>query len=351
MIFHSIIINVLLLNKMEALFYIKLEDKKVKCRLCPHECEISNGKFGICKVRINKNGELFTENYGLVSSVGFDPIEKKPLYHFYPGSEILSVGSIGCNLQCDFCQNWQISQISETDFKRESKRYRNSEIIELALSKENNIGIAYTYNEPTVFFEFMLEMAISAKEKGLKNVMVTNGFINKDPLNKLNQFIDAYNVDLKAFIDDFYIKYTKSQLEPVKETLINISNAGKHLEITNLVIPGLNDSPEKFEEMVKWIKENTGEKTVLHISRYFPSYKFKEEPTSVEKIFKLYEIAKKHLKYVYLGNLMLSEGSNTYCPECNELIIERSGYNTRLVALNKQGDCSSCGNHILEHIK
>jgi pyruvate formate lyase activating enzyme len=223
--------------------------------------------------------------------------------------------------------------------------------VELALSKKNNIGVAYTYNEPTVFFEFMLEIAIAAKEKGLKNVMVTNGFINKEPLSKLNQFIDAYNVDLKAFIDDFYIKFTKSQLEPVKETLINIAQAGKHLEITNLVIPGLNDNPEDFEEMVKWICENTGEKTVLHISRYYPSYKFKKEPTSIEKMLQLYEIAKKQLKYVYLGNLLSSDGSNTYCPECNELIIERIGYNTRLVAINNQGDCSSCGNHILDHIK
>jgi len=336
---------------MEALYYKKLDAKKVKCQLCPHNCEISDGKYGICQVRINKGGVLFTENYGLVSSIGFDPIEKKPLYHFYPGSEILSVGSIGCNLKCEFCQNWQISQKSETDFKRESKRYASSEIVELALSKKNNIGVAYTYNEPTVFYEFMLEIAIATKEYGLKNVMVTNGFINKDPLNKLNQFIDAYNVDLKSFTDDFYIKHTKSQLEPVKETLINIAKAGKHLEITNLVIPGLNDDPDKFEEMLRWIKDNTGEKTVLHISRYYPSYKFKKEPTSVEKMLQLYEIAKKELKYVYLGNLLSSEGSNTFCPECNELIIERTGYNTRLVAINNQGDCSSCGNHILDHIK
>ena len=336
---------------MEALYYTKLENKKVKCRLCPHECEIRDTKYGICKVRVNRGGELFTENYGIVSSLGFDPIEKKPLYHFYPGSEILSIGSIGCNLQCDFCQNWQISQTSKSDFKRANNRYGHSEIVELALSKKNNIGVAYTYNEPTVFFEFMLEIAIDAKQKGLKNVVVTNGFINNEPLNKLNQFIDAYNVDLKAFIDDFYIKFTKSQLEPVKETLVNIAKAGKHLEITNLVIPGLNDNSEKFKEMVKWINENTGEKTVLHISRYYPSYKFKKEPTSVEKMLQLYEIAKKQLKHVYLGNLLLSEGSNTYCPECNELIIERSGYNTRLVALNKNGSCSSCGNHVFDHIK
>jgi pyruvate formate lyase activating enzyme len=336
---------------MEALYYTKLENKKVKCRLCPHECEINDTKYGVCKVRVNRGGELFTENYGIVSSMGFDPIEKKPLYHFFPGSEILSIGSIGCNLQCDFCQNWQISQTSKSDFKRANNRYAYSEIVQLALSKKNNIGVAYTYNEPTVFFEFMLEIAIAAREEGLKNVMVTNGFINKEPLSKLNQFIDAYNVDLKAFIDDFYIKFTKSQLEPVKKTLVNIAKAGKHLEITNLVIPGLNDNSEKFKEMVKWINENTGEKTVLHISRYYPSYKFKKEPTSVEKMLQLYEIAKKQLKHVYLGNLLLSEGSNTYCPVCNELIIERSGYNTRLVALNKNGRCSSCGNHVIDHLK
>jgi pyruvate formate lyase activating enzyme len=336
---------------MEALYYTKLDNKKVKCNLCPHQCIIGEGKYGICKVRINKRGELFTDNYGLVSSMGFDPIEKKPLYHFYPGSEILSVGSIGCNLQCEFCQNWQISQSSKADSQRKGRRYSYSEIVDLALSKENNIGVAYTYNEPTVFFEFMLEIAIATKESGLKNVMVTNGFINKDPIKKLNQFIDAYNVDLKAFIDDFYIEYTKSQLEPVKETLINISKAGKHLEITNLVIPGLNDSAKKFKEMIEWIKDNTGENTVMHISRYYPSYKFKKEPTSVEKMLELFEIAKDQLKYVYLGNLFSNDGSNTYCSNCKELVIERSGYNTRIVSLNSQGKCSSCGKHILDHIK
>ena len=335
---------------MEAQYYTRLENKKVRCGLCPHNCIINNGKSGICKVRVNKNGVLTTENYGIVSSIGFDPIEKKPLYHFYPGSEILSVGSLGCNLQCDFCQNWQISQTSVSDFKRNSKEYKSSEIIELALSGENNAGIAYTYNEPTVFFEYMLEIAIDAHEKGLKNVMVTNGFIKKEPLDNLNQYIDAYSVDLKAFINDFYIDFTKSQLAPVNKTLINIAKTDKHLEITNLVIPGLNDSPEQFNEMVKWIKENLGKKTILHISRYYPAYKLKKEPTSVDKMLQLYEIAKEYLEYVYLGNLLLPEGNNTFCSGCNELLIERKGYLTNIVAINKQGNCSACGNHILDHI-
>ncbi|MBU8891615.1 MAG: AmmeMemoRadiSam system radical SAM enzyme [Bacteroidales bacterium] len=336
---------------MEAQYYTQLENKKVSCKLCPHNCTISDGKSGVCRVRVNKNGVLISENYGIVSSIGFDPIEKKPLYHFYPGSEILSVGSLGCNLQCDFCQNWQISQTSVKDFERKGRLYKSSEIIELALSGKNNAGIAFTYNEPIVFYEYMIEIALKAHEKGLKNVMVTNGFINREPLDNLNKYIDAYSVDLKAFINDFYIDFTKSQLEPVKETLINIAKAGKHLEITNLVIPGLNDTQDKFKEMVKWIRENTGKKTVLHISRYYPAYKLKKEPTSVDKMLQLYEIAKEYLEYVYLGNLLLPEGNSTFCSECNTLLIQRSGYLTTLVAINQQGNCSVCENHILDHIK
>ena len=335
---------------MEALFYHKIDDEKVKCELCPHNCIISNGKSGTCKVRINKNGTLISENYGVVSSIGFDPIEKKPLYHFYPNTEILSVGSLGCNLHCKFCQNWQISQTSVSEFGRESRFYKPDKIIELALSRENNSGIAYTYNEPIVFFEFVIDIAKKAKEHNLKNVMVTNGFINKEPLDELNKYIDAYSVDLKAFNNDFFTEYTKSKLGPVKESLMNIAKAGKHLEITNLVIPGLNDNPGEFEQMVKWIKENLGKDVVLHISRYYPTYKLTIEATSVQKMIQLNEIAKNYLDHVYLGNVLLSEGNNTFCPNCNEMLISRSGYFTKLRSINKNGDCTNCGMHVLNHI-
>lgn len=335
---------------MEALYYSKIDNHKIKCELCPHNCILKNNQFGICKVRINKNGKLISQNYGVVSSIGFDPIEKKPLYHFYPGSQILSIGSLGCNLQCDFCQNWQISQTSVEDSKRGNQIFRSDKIIDLALSKEKNVGIAYTYNEPTVFFEFMLEVAKKAKHNELKNVMVTNGFINQEPLNELNKYVDAYSVDLKAFNNKFFVKYTKSQLEPVKETLKNIVKAGKHLEITNLVIPGLNDSPEEFELLIKWINENLGKDIVLHISKYYPTYKLKIEPTSIETMLELNNIANKYLDHVFLGNVLLPDSNNTSCPNCNEILLKRTGYLTQKHSVNSVGDCIKCGTHVLNHL-
>jgi pyruvate formate lyase activating enzyme len=335
---------------MEAKYYHRIEDQKVKCELCPHNCIINDGRRGTCKVRVNQDGILISENYGLVSAIGFDPIEKKPLYHFYPGAEILSVGSLGCNLKCDFCQNWQISQTSVGDFKRESQFYGVDEIIDLAFSKKRNMGIAYTYNEPVVFFEYMIDIAKIAQKNELKNVMVTNGFINQKPLNELNKYIDAYSVDLKAFNDDFFIKHTNSRLEPVKESLVNIVNAGKHLEITNLIIPGLNDKPEEFNQMIIWIKENLGKDIVLHISKYYPTYKLSNESTSVEKMLELYKIANEYLDFVYLGNVLLPEGNSTYCPNCNELLINRSGYMVQKQSVNNAGDCIKCNTHVFNHI-
>ena len=336
---------------MEAKYYVKLQDQKVKCLLCPHNCIIDNKKDGICKVRRNENEILTSLNYGVISSMGFDPIEKKPLYHFFPGSEILSIGSLGCNLKCQFCQNWQISQCGVEDFSRHQEIYTAERIVDFALTRKDNIGIAYTYNEPTVFFEFMLETAILSKKAGLMNVMVSNGFINKDPLNELFQYMDAFNIDLKAFSENFYRKYTKSQLEPVKETIKNIAKSGKHIEITNLVIPSLNDDEDEFEEMMKWISDNVGSETVMHLSRYHPNYEMDIESTSINKMIKFKEIAEKYLHYVYLGNVLLSEGSNTHCPECNELLILRSGFSSKVISINDEGNCMHCGNHILNFKK
>ena len=335
---------------MEARFYSHLEDDKIICELCPHKCIISKNESGICKVRLNQNNKLISKNYGVISSIGFDPIEKKPLYHFYPGSEILSIGSLGCNLQCNFCQNWQISQTSVENFKRGNNNLKVDDVIELALSKEGNTGIAYTYNEPTVFYEFMIDVAEIAKQNKLNNVMVTNGFINQDPLNELNKFIDAYSVDLKAFNNEFFIKHTKSQLKPVKETLKNIVKAGKHLEITNLVIPELNDNKDEFKQMLIWIRENLGKETVLHISKYYPTYKMNIESTSVKSMLDLYEIAKEYLDHVYLGNVDLTEGKNTSCPNCNEVLISRIGYMTQKKSINSEGNCNKCGAHVFNHI-
>lgn len=336
---------------MKASYYTKLDSNRVQCELCPHNCIISKDKYGICKVRKNESGNLITKNYGVVSSIGFDPIEKKPLYHFYPGLEILSVGSLGCNLKCKFCQNWQISQTSVDDFIRESNFYNPEMIIDFALKKENNIGIAFTYNEPTVFFEFMIDTAKKSKEAGLKNVMVSNGYINEKPLQELLNYIDAFNIDLKAFSEHFFKEYTKSQLEPVKQTLKQIVKAGKHVEITNLVIPTLNDDEQEFSEMIDWIKQNLSDEVVMHISKYYPSHEMKIQATSIQKIIKLGNIAKTKLKYVYLGNIILPDANNTYCPQCNDLLITRSGYSTKIISINNEGNCIKCNHKVLNYIR
>jgi pyruvate formate lyase activating enzyme len=330
----------------KADFYKKLDDKKVQCLLCPHQCIIQENSRGICKVRKNFNGELISENYGKVCSMAFDPIEKKPLYHYFPGRIIFSVGNIGCNLNCQFCQNWQISQSSIDEYQF-LQNISSGEIVTSA-KRKNNIGIAYTYNEPTVWFEFMLEIAKQATESELKNVMVTNGFINPDPLEKLLPYIDAFSVDLKAFTNEFYKNFTFSEIEAVKKSIKKIHSCNKHLEITNLVVTDLNDNKEIFEEMVKWISGETGRDTVLHISRYYPTYKLKNPPTSVETLIEFHEIAKQYLDYVYLGNVNLESGNDTICCNCGKTLIKRKGYFVDIVALDKNGDCEKCGEEIVK---
>ncbi|MCK5823346.1 MAG: AmmeMemoRadiSam system radical SAM enzyme [Bacteroidales bacterium] len=330
----------------EALFFEKLSNNKVKCTLCPHNCIISDGNRGVCRVRINNKGVLYSEVYDKISSISNDPIEKKPLYHFYPGRNILSVGSVGCNLQCEFCQNWEISQTSVSDYHY-IRNISSEEILQLALKDKNNIGIAYTYNEPIVWFEFMQEIAKIAKKKNLKNVMVTNGYINRKPLEMILPYIDAFSIDLKAFTEDFYKKITSSHLQPVKDNLKFLSKRNKHIELTNLVIPTLNDDVEVFEDMVKWIANELGENTVLHISRYFPMYQLKIESTPVDKLLELFEIAKKHLNYVYLGNASINDGENTICNNCGKTVIIRQRYLVQTNGIDKMGKCKYCGNKVV----
>jgi len=334
--------------QQEALFYSS-EKNGIRCELCPHHCFIERDKRGICGVRRNVDNVLVTENYGVVSGLGMDPIEKKPLYHFYPGSHIYSIGSIGCNLKCGFCQNCDISQTTIDDFLIHKKRLPK-ELIKTAISHNNNIGIAFTYNEPIIFYEFMHETAVFAKESLLKTAMISNGFINEKPLAQIIPFIDAFNIDLKAFTNEFYKKQTKSRLEPVLKTLMQIKTAGKHLEITNLVIPSLNDSIKDFQEMVYWIVDNLGYDTVLHLSRYFPRHKLNLEPTSVERLIELYNIAKEKLLHVYLGNVSLTIGRDTRCHKCGALLIERLGYQINIVGLTENGHCRACGEFILSYI-
>lgn len=332
---------------MQEASYYESDENFIKCNLCPHFCQIKEGKSGSCRVRKNVNGKLITENFGQVCSMRFDPIEKKPLYHFYPGRTILSVGSVGCNLHCKFCQNWEISQTGvESSFQL--KNTQAKEIVDTALNNEDNIGIAYTYNEPTIWFEYMLEIAKLAHAKGLKNVMVTNGFINPEPLQELIEYIDAFSVDLKAFSNDFYRNLTSAKLNPVLDTIKQVKASGKQLEITNLVITNRNDNREEFKEMIEWIHDEVGKDTVLHISKYFPTYKMKEIATPDNTLIEFYDIACEKLDYVYLGNMRSQKGQNTYCPKCKLLIIERSGYTTSKTGLNALGMCQNCGNQVLQ---
>lgn len=333
----------------EGIYYTELPDSKVQCELCPHNCIIADGKTGNCKVRKNHKGKLYLENYGMVCSLAFDPIEKKPLYHYFPGKTIFSIGNIGCNFHCNFCQNWQISQSSLADYGF-LKSYSTIEIINQATSRDDNIGIAYTYNEPTVWYEFVKDVAEAAHDKGLKNVMVTNGYINPQPLEDIIPLIDAFNVDLKAFNEDFYRKQAGGKLEPVKDNLKFIKSYGAHLEITNLVISGLNDDVDEFADMIDWIAKHLGEDTVLHISRYFPNYKSKTEATRVSKLDEFYNIATKKLNYVFLGNVATKHQGNTYCPNCNEIAINRYGYHTHLLNIDKEGKCLKCGHQIINDI-
>ena len=337
-------------SKKEALFYQKVNGLNVQCQLCPHNCIIKPGKAGQCRVRRNSEGTLLAENYGLLSAKHLDPIEKKPLYHFYPGREILSVGTVGCNLKCQFCQNCEISQTGVKDAPY-LKFHSPEELIREALSIKGNIGIAYTYNEPIIWYEYLIDTAGLARDAGLKNIMVSNGFINKTPRKEIIKHIDAFNIDLKGFTEEFYKSQTFSSLKYVKETILDISSAGKHLEITNLVIPPLNDDAGIFEEMVKWIADETGKDTVLHLSRYFPHYKQNLPPTDVAKLEKLFGIAIKYLNYVFIGNVgTFSFGRNTTCPNCGSVAIERSGYYTKIIGLNQQGECQNCNQQILNYV-
>ena len=333
------------MTNKEAMFYER-QGGKLKCNLCPHNCLIKEGNTGICNVRRHSDGKLLSENYGVLSAINFDPIEKKPLYHFFPGSLILSLGSFGCNMKCKCCQNWQISQTPIKDISLQHS-YKPQDMLRLAKSRSNNIGVAYTYNEPTVWYEFMLETAKLFQSAGLKNTIVSNGFINEGPLLELLKYIDAFNIDLKAFNDKFYKEVSSARLEPVKKTLKAISKHKKHLEITNLVIPGLNDDESMFEDMVKWISDELGINTVLHLSRYHPMYQMNIESTSSHSLERLYKIAASKLNYVFVGNINIKDYQDTKCRKCENTVITRSGYFVEKSGINTEGKCVFCGNQIV----
>jgi pyruvate formate lyase activating enzyme len=321
-------------------------DDKIECLLCPHLCKISEGKTGICGVRKNTGGSIELLTYGVLSGYALDPIEKKPLYHFYPGTNILSLGSYGCNLRCDFCQNYTISQRVSSGFVLKTEIDR---ILRDAHDALYNIGIAFTYNEPVIWFEFISDVARKAKKKGLKTVMVSNGYVNKEPLEEIISFTDAFNIDLKAFNNDFYKKLTGGDLEPVKNTLKQIARSGRHLEITTLIIPGQNDDEKGIALQTEWIAGELGKEIPFHLSRYFPMYKREDPSTPPEMLKRLAGIASKSLYYVYVGNMDTESGQNTQCPKCGKTVTRRSHYNTKLQNLDSKGNCTGCGTNIYRH--
>jgi len=294
---------------VEAKHWESLEDKKVRCRLCPANCLLTESKTGICGCRTNIDGRLMVDNYGEIVSASYDPIEKKPLYHFYPGTVIFSTGPNGCNLSCENCQNWEISQM-----KVPTRNLEPSELAVLA-GRSGSIGVAYTYSEPLIWFEYILDAAAAVREKGLKNVIVSNGYINEEPFRELLPLIDAANIDLKSMNPAFYKKVCKGQLEPVKSAIVNLFKAGKHLEVTNLVIPGLNDSDADFEQITDFIA-GLSDNIPLHFSAYHPTYKMTRPKTPAETLLNAYEIATKKLNFVYLGNVNIPDKSDTICPQC-----------------------------------
>jgi len=321
------------------------EKDEKRCLLCPHGCVLSPGKKGLCRVRENDGETIKLLTYGVISGYASDPVEKKPLYHFFPGKNILSVGSYGCNMRCDFCQN---DQISQHGVQHDNYTIEPSDLVSRAVQHTDNIGLAYTYNEPSIWYEYVIDCAVLIKEKGLYNVMITNGYINMPPLKELLNYIDAFNIDLKAFDESFYHDYTGASLKNVLETLVTVAGSGRHLEVTTLIIPGLNDSAASMSEESKWISENLGADTPLHISRYFPRFKRDDPPTPLETIRTLYETASERLTFVYTGNVPSDiGGSDTICPSCGKRLIARSGYNTKNTGLTSKGRCSACNTIII----
>lgn len=278
--------------------YYKKQGDKVRCLLCPHKCLIQAGKFGLCAVRTNEEGVLKTINYGQITAMALDPIEKKPLYHFYPGKNILSVGTFGCNFTCDFCQNYSIAQ-----YKSRSQYVSSEDLIQRSIEAPNNIGIAFTYNEPSIWYEYIYETAKKLKEQhpDFKVVLVTNGFMESEPLEQLLPYIDAMNIDLKSFNQDYYRKVCGGDLQPVLNTIKQASQHC-HVEVTTLLVSDLNDSKEEVEEIAKFLA-SINKDIPLHLSRYFPNYKMEQPATDISLMKERQKDAKKYLNHVYLGNV------------------------------------------------
>ena len=325
----------------EASFY-EQDGNTVQCHLCPRGCTITSGRRGACGTRKNIDGTLYAATYGKPCSMAVDPIEKKPLYHFLPGSRVFSIATEGCNLFCKWCQNAAISHPEHEEPYVPYGEVSPEEVVRLCKREVCDL-LAFSCTEPSVFYEYMLDTAKLAKKEGIRTVMISNGYLNKEPLEELVPYLDAANIDLKAFTDKAYLHWTSAQLQPVLDTLERLHQHKVHLEITTLVVPGVNDDEEQLKGMYGWVKEHLGEEQVVHISRFFPSYKVKDkEPTPHETLERAKKIAEERINHVYVGNVGAAE--ETRCPSCGKVLVERSfmGVTSHV---NQDGTCS-CGQRI-----
>jgi len=331
------------MNSFEAKYWKIFGEGKIQCELCPRECILSEDQHGFCYSREVKSGKMFLTSYGRTSGFAIDPIEKKPLYHFLPGSEILSFGTIGCNLACSFCQNWEISHV--TGRERLLENTSPAKIAELAKGRRIS-SVAFTYNEPVIFHEFAVDTALECRKRGIHTVAVTAGYMNEKPRIEFYNVMSAANVDLKSFSNEFYKKYCSATLQPVLDTLIYIKKRTKvWLEITNLLIPGLNDSDKELDAMTSWIAEELDCNVPLHFTAFHPAGNMHDrERTPIETLIRARDIGMKNgLRYVYTGNVHDSKGSSTICHKCGKELIVRDGFNIIKNSLNEDGACSVCG--------
>jgi len=329
----------------EAIMWDPLADKLLRCKVCPRRCVIKPGQRGFCRTRENRDGKLYTLIYAEVSSMAVDPIEKKPLFNFWPGSLAFSISTVSCSFNCPWCQNWEIAHASPGEIP--TQEIPPEKVVELA-KKYNCRSIAYTYNEPLIWYEYVMDTAKLAKKAGIFNVMVTNGYVTLEALDEIAPYLDAANVDVKAFTEEFYHKYCGTNLKEVLAATEAMVKKGLHIEVTNLIIPTLNDKPEEIRQLAKWVKEKLGPDTPLHFSRFYPMYKMIHLPsTPVEIIAKAREIAlNEGLRYVYVGNIPGHKGENTYCPKCNATVVERAGFSIVKWNLTDENKCSKCGTPI-----
>jgi pyruvate formate lyase activating enzyme len=332
------------LSKVEARYYKKLPDREIECLLCPRLCKLGDKERGYCGVRENMGGIYYTLVYGKACAVHIDPIEKKPLFHFLPGDNALSLATAGCNVNCKFCQNWEISQVRPEQVQHYDLPPRQVAV----LAQNNNCPVvAYTYTEPVVFFEYMYDSSVWARRKGIKNVVITGGHINPEPLQDLVKAVDAIKIDLKAFSQDFYTEYVRGELQPVLDAIKIVNKSNIWLEIVYLVIPSLNDSTDEIRQMSRWMMNQVGPEVPVHFSRFHPMYLLKNlPPTPLSTLERARRIAlEEGLHYVYIGNVPGHEAESTYCPRCGKTVIRRVGYQIKGMEL-KKGHCKFCGHLI-----